>query len=83
MSQEMFSGRVTPVAAAGFVGLMSLFNMGGRFFWASISDLIGRKSTYMVFFALGTVLYAMVPRAGQIGSTTWLQLALVWGFVAV
>jgi MFS family permease len=67
MSQEMFPGRVTPVAAAGFVGLMSPFNMGGRFLWASISDLIGRKSTYMVFFALGTVL-AMVPRAGQIGS---------------
>ena len=38
MSQEMFPGRVTPVAAAGFVGLMSLFNMAGRFFWASTSD---------------------------------------------
>jgi MFS family permease len=46
MSQEMFPGRVTPVAAAGFVGLMSLFNMGGRFFWASTSDYIGRKNTY-------------------------------------
>ncbi len=38
MSQEMFPGHVTPVAAAGFVGLLSLFNMGGRFFWASTSD---------------------------------------------
>jgi MFS family permease len=43
MSQEMFPGRITPIAAAGFVGLMSLFNMGGRFFWASTSDYIGRK----------------------------------------
>jgi hypothetical protein len=68
MSQEIFPGRVTPVAAAGFVGLMSLFNMGGRFFWASTSDLIGRKSTYMVFFALGAMLYTVVPHAGQIGS---------------
>ncbi len=68
MSQEMFPGRVTPVAAAGFVGLMSLFNMGGRFFWASISDFIGRKATYMVFFLLGTALYATVPHAGTIGS---------------
>ena len=68
MSQEMFPGRITAVAAAGFVGLMSLFNMGGRFFWASISDYIGRKNTYFVFFALGIVLYALVPTAGSLGS---------------
>ena len=48
MSQEMFPGHITPVAAAGFVGLMSLFNMGGRFFWASTSDYIGRKNTYFM-----------------------------------
>ena len=70
MSQEMFPGRVTPVAAAGFVGLMSLFNMGGRFFWASMSDFIGRKITYFVFFTLGPVLYALVPYAGGAGSLT-------------
>ena len=68
MSQEMFRGRITAVAAAGFVGLFSLFNMGGRFFWSSTSDYIGRKNTYFVFFALGTVLYALVPYAGGIGS---------------
>jgi len=70
MSQEMFPGKVTVVAAAGFVGLTSLFNMGGRFFWASMSDYIGRKNTYFIFFALGTVLYAMVPYTGAIGSVT-------------
>jgi MFS family permease len=70
MSQEMFPGHVTPVAAAGFVGLMSLFNMGGRFFWASTSDLIGRKNTYLCFFVIGTVLYALVPTTGSIGSVT-------------
>src|SRR6185312_6814327 len=68
MSQEMFPGQVTPVAAAGFVGLMSLFNMGGRFFWASVSDFLGRKNTYFVFFALGTLLYALVPQTGAMGS---------------
>jgi MFS family permease len=70
MIQEMFHGNVTPVAAAGFVGLLSLFNMAGRFFWASTSDYIGRKATYFVFFLLGLVLYAAVPsiaRAGSIG----------------
>ena len=70
MSQEMFPGHVTPVAAAGFVGLLSLFNMMGRFFWASTSDYIGRKNTYFCFFALGTALYLLVPWTGSIGSVT-------------
>jgi MFS family permease len=68
MSQEMFPGKVTVTAAAGFVGLMSLFNMGGRFFWASVSDYIGRKSTYFAFFMLGFLLYATVPYTGEAGS---------------
>jgi MFS family permease len=68
MIQEMFRGKVTPSAAAGFVGLMSLFNMGGRFSWASLSDKIGRKPTYAVFFILGTILYFLVPATGKIGS---------------
>jgi MFS family permease len=57
-----------PAAAAGFVGLLSLFNMGGRFVWASISDYIGRRNTYMVFFVLGIILYSLVPTTGKIGS---------------
>jgi MFS family permease len=68
MSQEMFPGHVTSVAAAGFVGLMSLFNMGGRFLWASVSDYIGRKNTYFIFFLLGALLYAAVPYTGEIGA---------------
>ena len=68
MSQEMFPGQITAAAAAGFVGLLSLFNMVGRFFWASTSDYIGRRTTYMIFFALGMVLYAVVPWTGNIGS---------------
>ena len=68
MIQEMFPGRVTAVVAASFVGLMSLFNMIGRFFWASTSDFIGRRNTYMVFFVLGIVLYFLVPTFGHIGS---------------
>jgi MFS family permease len=68
MSQEMFHHQITPVAASGLVGLFSLFNMGGRFFWSSTSDYIGRKYTYFVFFALGTLLYALVPTSGAISS---------------
>jgi MFS family permease len=54
--------------AAGFTGLLSLFNIGGRFFWASLSDKIGRKMTYYTFFALGVALYALAPWAAHIGS---------------
>jgi len=54
--------------AAAFTGLLSLFNIAGRIFWASLSDYIGRKRTYFVFFGLGTVLYAAAPLAGSIGS---------------
>src|SRR5262249_18782315 len=54
--------------AAGFTGLLSLFNIGGRFFWASLSDYIGRKSTYYTFFLLGIALYALVPTAADVGS---------------
>jgi MFS family permease len=75
MSQEMFPGKVSVTAAAGFVGLMSLFNMGGRFFWASMSDFMGRKNTYFVFFVLGAVLYATVPYSGSIGSVALFVLA--------
>ena len=68
MIQEIFKGTVTAGAAAGFVGLLSLFNMAGRFGWSSLSDRIGRKRTYAVFFSLGPVLYLMIPYAGNIGS---------------
>jgi len=68
MIQEMFKGRITPAAAAGFVGLLSLFNMGGRFLWSSASDYLGRKLTYSIYFALGAVLYAFTPTTGHLGS---------------
>lgn len=77
MSQEMFPGHVTAVAAAGFVGLLSLFNMLGRFFWASTSDIIGRKNTYFCFFVLGTILYIAVPWTGGIGSVALFVLCFV------
>jgi MFS family permease len=66
MMQEMFA-KSAP-AAAGFVGLLSLFNLVGRFAWSSLSDRIGRKRTYAVYLGLGIVLYALVPRAKSFGS---------------
>jgi MFS family permease len=64
MIQELFKGTIGPLAAGGFVGLLSLFNMAGRFLWSTASDYLGRKQTYFVFFVLGAVLYSILPRTG-------------------
>jgi MFS family permease len=68
MIQEMFPGSITPVAAAGFVGLLSLANMAGRFVWSSLSDYIGRPATYATFFLFGAALYALIPTTGHLHS---------------
>jgi MFS family permease len=54
--------------AAGFAALLSLFNIGGRFFWASLSDKLGRKTTYTIFFVLGAIMYASIPGSAMAGS---------------
>jgi MFS family permease len=54
--------------AAGFAGLLSLFNIGGRVFWSSLSDYIGRKNTYYTFFLLGIAMYALAPWAAHSGN---------------
>lgn len=75
MIQELFSevsvGKQAAIgagAAAGFVSLLSLFNMGGRFLWSSVSDKLGRKNTYTIFFVLGSLLYFAVPSIGESGN---------------
>jgi MFS family permease len=67
---ELDKGQLTAIAgvAAGFTALLSLFNIGGRFFWASLSDKLGRKSTYAIFFVLGGLLYFSVPGSAAAGS---------------
>src|SRR6201996_5429950 len=61
--------------AAGFAGLLSLFNIGGRICWASLSDYIGRKNTYYCFFLLGIALYALAPTFAAMGSKGLFVLA--------
>jgi MFS family permease len=60
---ELTAAQKTQIAAiaAGFTGLLSLFNIAGRIFWASLSDRLGRKMTYAVFFVLGIALYSSIP----------------------
>ncbi|MBS63592.1 OFA family MFS transporter [Salinisphaera sp.] len=73
MAQEMVG--TSAAAAAGFVGVLSIFNMAGRFFWASTSDYIGRKMTYVIFFVLGMLLYAGVPSIAAGGNIVLFVLA--------
>jgi len=67
---ELDKAQLTAIAgvAAGFTALLSLFNIGGRFFWASLSDKLGRKMTYVVFFVLGGLMYASIPSSAGAGS---------------
>jgi len=60
MMQDMF--QKTPLEAAWVVSLISLFNAGGRFFWASLSDYIGRRNTYLTFFVTQVILFLQIPR---------------------
>ena len=68
MIQEMFPGKILAAAAGGFVALLSLFNMAGRFIWSSLSDYTGRKVVYIVFLLLGAILYCLIPFSGHRGS---------------
>ena len=74
MIQEMFPGKVAAAAAGGFVALLSLFNMGGRFIWSSLSDYTGRKAVYVIFLLLGAVLYCLIPLSGRSGSVIFFVL---------
>ena len=63
MIQDFFSS-VSAAAAAGFVGLLSICNMSGRFVWSSTSDVVGRKPTYMAYLGIGALLYFLLATTG-------------------
>jgi MFS family permease len=67
---ELDKSQLAAIAAVagGFTALLSLFNIGGRFVWASLSDKFGRKMTYSIFFVLGMILYGSLPSAAGAGS---------------
>jgi nitrate/nitrite transporter NarK len=68
MCQDMFG--VSPAVAGGFAGLLSIFNMGGRFLWSSASDFTGRKVIYAVYFILGCALYLLIPMTQRQGNVS-------------
>jgi MFS family permease len=66
----------SPVEAATFVLLLSIFNLIGRFFWASSSDYLGRRNTYTTFFAVQTVLFLLIPSLAGRGEWGLFQASL-------
>jgi MFS family permease len=74
MMQDMFLK--TPLQAAAVVSFISLFNAGGRFFWASLSDYIGRRNTYVIFFLTQTGLFLLIPALATRGDWVAFQAAL-------
>jgi len=81
MIQDFFrdgaTSTVAATAAAGFVGLLSIFNMGGRFAWSTTSDYIGRKPMYMVYLGVGIILYALLATVGSSATALFVLLAAI------
>ncbi len=74
MMQDMF--QKTPLQAAAVVSLISIFNAGGRLFWASSSDYLGRRNTYLIFFVVQVVLFLLIPRLAAGGNWLIFEAAL-------
>ncbi|KAF4405641.1 MULTISPECIES: L-lactate MFS transporter [Streptomyces] len=80
MIRDFFSGTSTPVgvtAAAGFVSLLSLANMLGRFVWSSTSDLVGRKNIYRLYLGVGALLYLAIASLGDSSKPLFIVCAAV------
>jgi MFS family permease len=81
MIQDFFrdggESSVTVAAAGGFVGLLSLFNMAGRFLWSSTSDVIGRKPIYMVYLGAGIALYVVLALVGSTSTAIFVLVAAI------
>ncbi len=79
MIQDFFreggTSAVATTAATAFVGLLSIFNMAGRFAWSSTSDFLGRKPTYVMYLGVGMVLYFLLAVAGHTATAVFVLLA--------
>jgi MFS family permease len=79
MIQDFFregdTSTVAATAATGFVGLLSIFNMAGRFVWSSTSDFLGRKPTYVMYLGVGMILYFLLAVAGHSATAVFVLIA--------
>nr|WP_210407982.1 OFA family MFS transporter [Allokutzneria sp. NRRL B-24872] len=80
MIRDFFADSAFPVsvgAAAGFVALLSLVNMLGRFVWSSTSDVIGRKNIYRLYLGVGALLYLAIALLGDTSKPLFILCAMV------
>ncbi|MEJ7690340.1 MAG: OFA family MFS transporter [Nocardioidaceae bacterium] len=81
MIQDFFrengTSSVSVAAAGGFVGVLSLFNMAGRFVWSTTSDVVGRKPIYMIYLGVGMVLYVLLAVAGSSTTALFVLFAVI------
>lgn len=80
MITDFFQQTPVPVsvsAAAGFVALLSLTNMLGRFAWSSLSDVVGRKNIYRIYLGVGTVLYLILVLTGNSSKVVFVLCAML------
>jgi len=86
MMKEIFGTTLPDIVDFGFAStyvlMISLFNMLGRFFWASASDYLGRRNTYWIFFTLGILLYCSIPYTAQQVSINPTMVWLVYFYAA-
>jgi MFS family permease len=79
MIQDFFrasgTSSVSVAAAAGFVGVLSLFNMAGRFVWSSTSDVVGRRPIYAIYLGVGVILYVLLATVGSSATVVFVLLA--------
>ena len=76
MIQAYFSD-ITPASAAGFVGVLSIANMAGRFIWSSSSDRIGRKPIYFIYLGLGSLLFLALAQLGHTAVALFVAIAVI------
>jgi MFS family permease len=77
MIMDFFPSTVTEATATGFVGLLSLANMGGRFGWSTLSDRLGRKPAYMMYLGVGAALYATTALLGDTSTALFVTLTFI------
>ena len=63
MAQETIG--MTPAAAASLVGIIGIFNGGGRIAWSTISDYLGRTQTYILFFIIEIVAFYLLAQTNS------------------
>ncbi|MEO9247894.1 OFA family MFS transporter [Citricoccus nitrophenolicus] len=68
---------ITPAAAAGFVGLLSIANMAGRFVWSTTSDYWGRKNNYMMYLGIGLAMYLVIALMGGANLVVFIVATMV------